>query len=370
MKNFLYKILMIAFLFGFSNIALFAQSPENLDKKQRAKVRNDGNFGTVTLRAAIGFYNFETQYMNPTQGIQRNYSLPFASPIVNVELAIRMGSDKEGYHSVRGAGFHYYTSNTGLFTDMELGVKTMGQDLYPSRYQFSQTGGAGATKGTMDVDLGADQKVSDTVTNTVFDPTQPGAQKDGISLTNRKRYGVVAASYTSVYFNNYYRLTPLNWILNFGKGFSWFDASLGPSLRVNHYTDYGDPVRFLNNINDNTWATLMLVYRQYIQPIDILRLRMHYYYPLVGQIARLVKNNRVNQDEHILDVGVDFYLIKFVYVTVGYEYRYWNASPYAANRLNRSTGADFGNTRDGLELKSRTSGDFYLGVAADLALPL
>lgn len=372
MRNYIKIILSVLLLGNALGVSLHAQMPETLEKKQRRqKVRDDGTYGNVTIRYAIGFYNFETRYASTDGTINRNYTLPNVTPTHNFELAVRLGSDKEGYYQSNGSGFNYYTSNTGLFTDMEIGFKTM-FDGKPNRYNYSQTGGSGATNGTQTVDLGFENEVTEGVFVTEFDATQPSAAADGITAANRQLYGAAAASVTSVYFNNYYRLSPLNWLMNFGSGFKWFDASLGPSLRINRYVDYSDPIRFLENRNDNSWGSFMIGYRQYIQPIDLFRIRTHYFYPLVGQIARALKDSAINHDEHILDIGLDIYLFKQdwfgMFITAGYEYRYWNTSPFASDRFNRSTGSSFSNTRDGLEMKSRESNEIYLGIGLDFII--
>ncbi|MCB1146495.1 MAG: hypothetical protein KDK38_06800 [Leptospiraceae bacterium] len=363
-----FYILTVLTLLSLTGQSITAQDAAELERNQRKKVRKDGTYGTVTLRYTLGFYNFEHNYVNNTIGATRTYSLPTVNLMHGFELAVRLGTDREGYYETDGAGFNYYTSNTGLFTDMEIGMKSF-LDGKPNRYNYQQTGGPGATA-VRTVDLGVEQEITDGVTVTQFDATQASATGDGINLANRKKYGPASAAVTTVYFNNYYRLTPLNYIMNFGSGFKWFDASLGPSLRINRYVDYGDPVRFLENRNDNTFGTFMIGYRQYIQPIDIIRLRTHYFYPFVGALARAMKDSDINHEEHILDVGLDIYVIDFLYLTFGYEYRYWKTNPSYADRFNRSTGTDFSNTRDGFESRDRESGEFYLGLAIDIKIPM
>lgn len=335
----------------------------------RKQSESRSSIGTVTFRMTYGLYDFESIYGNPATDHERIYSLNVGWPMIGGELAVRLGKDKKNYHYDPGAGFSYYRSNRGIFTDFEFGIKSLYNDPQPSSYDLTiKNNGQTDFEGT--VDLGLDQTYTDdttgtTVTTSVFDSSQEAAQKDGITALARSRYGAVSAKATLFYLNTYYHLTPLNYILNFGSDFLWYDASLGPSLRVAHYGDYGDPARMQALNNDNTRASFALVLRQYIQLHSRFRLRAHYYYPFVGELARLFKAPQFNYDEHILDAGVDIYLIKYIYLSFGYEYHLWQINGSSEDRFNQS--GDVISNREGLEIKSRTSGEFYGAIAFEWA---
>ena len=337
---------------------------ENLD------IQKNPTRGTFTLTFSAGLYNFNNKTENPTTNTSRSYTLPFDyTTMLGAELAFRLGKDKEKDHDT-GTGFHYYRSNRGIFTDLEIGFKMQRTENKPSRFTFSETSGGATTE--VPVDLGYD------LTTTAFQAnTEAAAQnmrKAGISPELRQAYGKVSMDSTMFYANTYYHFTPLNFIMNWGSGFRWFDASIGPSLRVWYYKDISDPVRVTIRDDDWTYATLMLVYRQYVQFHPRVRLRTHFYFPALSYFTQLAKSPRFNEMEYILNAALEICAIRVgsvgLIIAGGYEGHWWTANPYSSDRYVR-TGflADNGFADSkfaGFEHKTRTSWEGFASIAAEI----
>lgn len=348
----------------------FSDTEETKQKGQKnLSVTGDKTLGTVTVRLSYGIYNFETLIRNPATQDERRYSL--VDPgwfMIGGEVAVRIGQDKLNFHdNNRETGFIYYRSNRGLFTDMEIGFKTFAKEeksSQPTQYQYTSKN---LGNQTFIVDLGSTQEINGFEV-LLYNPFANNAagQKDGITTSNRLRYGGRAARVSLFYFNNYYHLTPLNYLLNMGSNFLWYDGSLGISLRAFYYSDYSDPERMLENRDDNTNTTFALVLRQYFQLHPRVRLRSHYYYPFVDQFARLLRNSLFNEEEHVFDTGIDIYVIQYLYLTFGYEYHYWRHNPHSPRRFLRYSTAF--TARQGYENILRTSGEFYGGLAVEIPL--
>jgi|JI10StandDraft_1071094.scaffolds.fasta_scaffold34107_4 hypothetical protein len=326
--------------------------------------------GTFTFTMSGGLYNFNNKTTNPQTNTSREYSLPFDyTTMVGYELAFRLGKDKENDDDSK-TGFHYYRSNRGIFTDFELGVKTQRYEDKPSRFTYKETSAAGTSE--VPVDLGYDYTSALFLANNTT-----GAQnlrKAGISPELRSSVGNKSVEVTMVYANTYYHFTPLNYIMNFGSAFRWFDASIGPSFRVWYYQDYSDPVRLTTRNDDWTRATLMAVYRQYIQFHPMVRLRTHFYFPALSYFAELAKSPRFNENEIILNTALEFYVKRFgdfgVIVGVGYEGHWWKANKYSSDRFVR-TGflGDNGFTDQqfsGFEHSTRTSWEAFATLGIEI----
>lgn len=347
-----------------------AKEEASAEKNQKLMVENQKSIGTVTVRMTYGFYNFDSKISNTSLNEERSYSLTLPTQLYGAELAIRLGKDPDKFHSPEGAAFSYYRSNRGLFTDFELGFKTQ-KDDQPSVFDMKKTKNGVQTNST--IDLAPEYTSADFLSGSPTDNVK--RLKDaGISPAFKNSLGPVAAQMTMVYLNSYYHFTPMNFIFNFGSKFRWFDASLGPSLRIWYYTDYSDPMKGFEYNDDNTAATLMLVYRQYIQIHDRVRLRGHYYFPAATMLARSLKSGMLNEEEHILDAGIDIYVYNFLYVTVAYEAHWFKSNPYS-NRRNVTTGFKddsgfFDTNYQGFEKTTRESSEIYFGLAIDVPLKL
>lgn len=326
--------------------------------------------GTITVAFSAGLYNFTNKTENPNTNTSRTYSLPFDglyTTMLGFDAAFRLGRDKDKDHD-SGTGFHYYRSNKGIFTDFEFGAKAQRTENKPSRFDFSESSAAGTTNAA--VDLGAD-----TTTLPASSTAVQNLSKAGISSQLKQAVGTKAAEVTMFYANTYYHLTPLNFILNWGSAFRWFDSSIGPSLRVWYYRDYSDPVRTANRNDDWTYATFMVVYRQYIQFHSLVRLRTHFYFPALSYFTQLAKSPRFNENEFILNTALEFYAIRLgsvgAIVSVGYEGHWWTANPYSTDRYVR-TGFTGDTVTDsvyaGFEHKTRTSWEAFATVAFEFHL--
>lgn len=363
------------------SLPLFAQatddSAEHWEKaKENLKkdTRPDKSWkGTVTVKMTVGLYDFTTYIENPQTQEKRDYSLPIPWPMLGVEVAVRGGRDSRKWHKSDGASFSYYRSNSGFFVDTEFGVRTYcganssnGKEtscLPPSLYTVNvQKPGQAAER--LDIDLAESNffKVDPVFQTEIPLPEPADALKDGITYSQYRKSGRFSAYSTEVYFNNYFHFTPINFIMNFGSAFRWFDLSIGPSLRVFKYDDYSDPQRMLNLPDDNMYATLNIVSRLYIQEpfANRGRLKVQYYWPFYAQIARWMDDKNFNSEEHVVDVAFDLYLIKYIYGTIGYKYNVWV--------INERSGDRFNEFRPGFETKRRTSGEFYGGINIDFAI--
>ncbi|MDZ7343103.1 MAG: hypothetical protein ONA90_01170 [candidate division KSB1 bacterium] len=323
--------------------------------------------GTVTFSISGGIYNFNTRTVNPAQNITRDYSLQLdATTMIGAELAIRVGHDKEKDDD-SGEGFHYYRSNRGIFTDLEVGFKTQRTEDKPSRFNLRQTQGNNTQN--LPLDLGFDY-TTEAFTLSVIPDAQRLAQA-GISPQLRQAVGAKAFEGYMAYANTYYHLTPLNFILNWGSAFRWFDSSLGLSFRLWHYRDYSDPVRTAIRNDDWTRATFMLVYRQYIQFHPKVRLRSHFYFPALSYFAELARSPLFNEKEYILNTALEFYAYRTptggLILSAGYEGHWWFANPYSPDRFVRTGFNQDNNFTNqnyaGFEHRSRSSWEFF-GVVA------
>lgn len=339
-------------------------------ERQYEDINKNPSRGTFTLSLSAGLYNFNTKTENVAKNTTREYSLQLdATTMLGIELAWRLGKDKENDHDT-GKGFHYYRSNRGIFTDFELGVRTQRTEDKPSRFNLKQTVNGVATD--LPLDLGYDYTAAAFLANTEADAQR--LRQAGISPELRQSVGKAAFEGTMVYANTYYHFTPLNFLLNWGSGFRWFDSSIGPSLRVWYYRDYSDPVRISTRNDDWTRATFMIVYRQYIQFHPLVRLRTHFYFPALSFFGEMAKSPYFNEKEYILNTALEFYAIRMneigLIVSVGYEGHWWQANPYSSDRFVR-TGffADSGFTDQnysGFEHRTRTSWEAFATVAAEL----
>ncbi len=326
--------------------------------------------GTFTFTMTGGLYNFNNKTANAQTNTSREYSLPFDyTTMVGYELAFRLGKDKENDDDSK-SGFHYYRSNRGIFTDFELGMKTQRYEDKPSRFTYKETSAAGTSE--VPVDLGYDYTSALFLANSTS--AAQNLRKAGISPQLKQAAGNKSVEVTMVYANTYYHFTPLNFIMNWGSSFRWFDASIGPSFRVWYYQDYSDPVRLTTRNDDWTRATFMVVYRQYVQFHPQVRLRTHFYFPALSYFAELAKSPRFNENEFILNTALEFYVKRFgdfgVIVGVGYEGHWWKANPYNSDRFTR-TGflGDNGFTDQnfaGFEHSTRTSWEAFASLAVEI----
>lgn len=345
-----------------------AKLPET--ERQYEDINKNPTRGTFTFTASAGLYNFNNKIENSAKNTTREYSLQIdATTMLGVELAFRLGHDKEGDHDT-GNGFHYYRSNRGIFTDFELGFKTQRTEDKPSRFNVRQTVNGVSTD--LPLDLGYDYTTAAFLANST--PDAQRLKQAGISPELRDAVGKAAFEGTMVYANTYYHFTPLNFIMNFGSAFRWFDASLGPSFRVWYYRDYSDPVRVTTRNDDWTRATFMIVYRQYVQFHPLVRLRSHFYFPALSFFGELVRSSYFNEKEYILNTALEFYALRSnnigLIVSAGYEGHWWSANPYSSDRFVR-TGflQDSGFTDQnyaGFEHRTRTSWEAFATIAVEL----
>lgn len=338
-------------------------------ERQYEDINKNPTRGTLTFSMSAGLYNFNTRTENTAKNITREYSLQLdATTMLGTEFAFRLGKDKENDHDT-GKGFHYYRSNRGIFTDFELGLKFQRTEDKPSRFDLRQT--TNGVAADLPLDLGYDYTAAAFLANTV--PEAQRLRQAGISPELRQSAGKTAFEGTMVYANTYYHFTGLNALMNWGSAFRWFDASVGPSLRVWYYRDYSDPMRTVTRNDDWTRATFMIVYRQYVQFHPLLRLRTHFYFPALSFFGELAKSPYFNEKEYILNTALEFYAIRFasigLIVSVGYEGHWWRANPYSSDRFVRSGFiGDSGFTDDnykGFEHRTRTSWEAYGTVAAE-----
>lgn len=337
---------------------------ENLD------ISKNPTRGTFTLTFSAGVYNFTNKTENVQTNTSRTYSLPFDyTTMLGMELAFRLGKDKEKDHDT-GNGFHYYRSNRGIFTDFELGFKTQRTENKPARFTYTETKGGVTTE--VPVDLGYDLTTTAFQANTIA--AAQNLRRAGISPELRNSAGKTSFDATMVYANTYYHFTPLNFIMNWGSAFRWFDASLGPSLRVWYYKDYSDPVRITTRNDDWTYSTFMLVYRQYIQFHPKVRLRTHFYFPALTYFTQLAKSPRFNENEYILNTALEFCALRVgsvgLIVSGGYEGHWWVANPYSSDKYVRTgfiTDSGFTDQHNaGFEHRTRTSWEGFATIAAEI----
>ncbi len=339
-------------------------------ERQYEDINKNPTRGTFTFSMSAGVYNFNNKTENVAKNTTREYSLQFdATTMLGMELAWRMGKDKENDHDT-GNGFHYYRSNRGIFTDFELGFKTQRTEDKPSRFNVKQTVNGVATD--LPLDLGYDYTTAAFLANLV--PDAQRLKQAGISPQLRQAVGKSAFEGTMVYANTYYHFTPLNMLMNWGSAFRWFDSSIGPSLRVWYYRDYSDPVRITTRNDDWTRATFMIVYRQYVQFHQLVRLRTHFYFPALSFFGEMAKSPYFNEKEYILNTALEFYAIRFndvgLIISAGYEGHWWQANPYSADRFVR-TGFDLDSgftdqNYAGFEHRTRTSWEAFATIAVEL----
>ncbi|MBX3721564.1 MAG: hypothetical protein KF713_06995 [Turneriella sp.] len=347
-------------LAGTNPVKLPERKYENLD------MNKNPTRGTFTIAVSAGLYNFTNKIENPSTNTSRTYSLAGwdYTTVFGLDLSFRLGKDAEKDHDTK-TGFHYYRSNRGIFTDFELGFKTQRTENKPSRFNYTQTSPSGTTE--VPVDLGYDASLGGGVLGA------QNLQKAGISDALRQGAGKTAAEVTMVYANAYYHFTPLNFIMNWGSGFRWFDASLGPSLRVWYYKDYSDPVRVTTRNDDWTYSTFMLVYRQYIQFHPQVRLRTHFYFPALTYFTQLAKSPRFNEMEYIVNTAIEVVPLRInnvgIIISVGYEGHWWFANQYSSDRYVRTGFAGDGGLTDanysGFEHKTRTSWEAFASIGVD-----
>ncbi|HRP68079.1 MAG TPA: hypothetical protein PLY93_00910 [Turneriella sp.] len=345
-----------------------APSPASKLPKREYKnldISKNPTLGTFTIGFSAGLYNFTTRTENSTLKTTRTYTLDSLdiTALFGLDLAFRLGKDSEDNHDSK-TGFHYYRSNRGIFTDFEIGMKTQKTEEKPTRFNYTESSPSGTT--TIPVDTG-------------YDPTkgfsaikQTNLTNAGISQQLRQSVGSSATEVTMVYASAYYHLTPLNFLLNFGSAFRWFDASVGPSLRVWYYRDYADPVRQAVRNDDLTYSTFMIAYRQYIQFHPKVRLSTRFYFPALTYFTQMAKSGRFNENEYILNATLDIYALRFneigLIISVGYEGHWWYTNPYSSDRFVR-TGFVNDSTTDahyaGYEHKDRTSWEAFATIAID-----
>jgi hypothetical protein len=345
---------------GANPVTLPSRKYENLD------MNKNETRGTFTVAFSAGLYNFTNKTENPGTNTTRSYSLSGwdYTTMFGLDLSFRLGKDKDKDHDTK-TGFQYYRSNRGIFTDFEVGFKTQRTENKPSRFNYSETSSSGIAD--IPVDLGYDGALGTGTT------TAQNLQRAGISDALRQGAGKTAAEVTMVYANTYYHFTPLNWLMNLGPSFRWFDASLGPSFRVWYYKDYSDPVRLTTRNDDWTYSTFMLVYRQYIQFHPQVRLRTHFYFPALTYFTQLAKSPRFNEMEYIVNTAIEIIPLRIhnvgIIVSVGYEGHWWIANPYSQDRFVRTGFSGDGGATDaryaGFEHKTRTSWEGFASLAVE-----
>ena len=329
---------------------------KDASKKHDLEDKNE-YFGSYSLKFTGGFYNYTSTYQNINTGIETTFGLPknlFARVLTyGFELALRMGHDKERNHIADKKGFNYYRSNQGMFTNIEVGFKTFA--FNPGCYQRNDT-----------VYIFDDESPDNQIycNEALFSNSVNGvgtfASLDGVSDEVRTATGNAASKMNLFYLNTYYTATWINYIMNFGKEYKWFDLSLGPSFRMSTYVDYADPVRALGLDDDNSFATIAVVARLYIKLFnERARLKLHYYYPFYAQMARLVfKSKSFNQDEQTFDVGIDIMAIKSksfgLILNGGFESHVWKINQNSNERHNQG--------RPGLVQIDRISKEVYAGL--------
>jgi len=335
-------------------------------KYENEDISKNESRGTVTFAMSAGLYNFTNRIENPQTNVTRTYSLqPIDyTTLLGFDLAIRTGKDKDKHHDSTN-GFSYYRSNRGIFTDIELGSKFQRTEDKPVKFYYTDSSQGG---GEVPVDLGVDPSNSTSQSQ--------NQSKAGISQQLKSSAGTKAAEVTMFYANAYYHLTWINALFNWGHAFRWFDSSLGPSLRVWYYRDYSDPVRITTRNDDWTYATFMIVYRQYIQFHPQVRLRTHFYFPALTYFTELAKSSRFNEKEYILNAALEFYAVRVgpvgAIISVGYEGHWWFVNSLSSDK-NVRTGftGDSGATNAhyaGFEHKNRSSWEAFVSIAFEFRL--
>lgn len=324
--------------------------------------------GTVTFAMSAGLYNFTNKVENPQTNVVRTYSLqPIEyTTLLGFDLAIRIGKDrdKEKHHD-SSSGFSYYRSNRGIFTDLELGSKFQRTEDKPVKFYYTDSALGG---GDIPVDLGFDPATTPATSTQIINQNRAG-----ITSQVRNAVGAKAAEVTMFYANAYYHFTPMNFLFNWGSTFRWFDSSIGPSLRVWYYRDYSDPVRLTTRNDDWTYATFMIVYRQYIQFHPLVRLRTHFYFPALSFFTELARSPRFNEKEYIVNAALEFYALRVgsvgAILSVGYEGHWWVANPYSADKSVRDGFSPAVDARNaGFEHKTRSSWEAFASIAFEFRL--
>lgn len=355
---------------------------EDLMKKQRDKDYGHKPYvGNISLTVSYGLYNFNSEWENKEKQEVRNYFLSYPYPMIGIDLAFRIGQDqsnpkKFGTHET-GPGFHYFRSNDGLFADFEMGARAYGSEANPKFYSYDVYCNGPDKSGCNGKDKMLGNKVqldpelyyydvTDSEGNalyTVYYPTTmipDEAQNDGLTSQQVKKSGRFGSQVFMAYVNTYYHMNFLNYLMTFGYNVNWFDASIGPSLRVAYYNEYSDPVRMERLSDDNTLTTISIVWRQYIQIFRRMRLSARYYWPVFSAISRWTNDVQNNEEEHILNTTIDYSLARYIYFSLGYEYHLWIVNPTAEDRFNRF--------REGYEMTSRTSNEVFASVTFDIPL--
>ncbi len=352
---------------------------ELMDKQRNKDYAEKPYLGNVMFTVSYGLYNYNSEWVNKEKQETRNYYMPIPYPMAGIDLAFRLGKDssnpKQFYTHDEGAGFHYYRSNSGIFTDFEMGVRAYGAETNPGGYSYdvkcdgadkSGCGGKDSLTGQY-VDLNPMNyytDITDADGNTLYTIYRPlnmipsEAKNDGLTAEQVKKSGKVGSQVFMAYLSTFYHVNLLNYLLTFGYNVNWFDASIGPSLRVAYYNEYSDPMRMERLGNDNTLTNISIVWRQYIQIFRRMRLRAHYYWPMFSAISRWTKDVQNNEEEHILNTGIDFSLSRYLFFSIGYEYHFWKVNPAADSRWNVY--------RKGYEMVDRTSNEIYGSVTFDI----
>lgn len=328
-----------------------------LKNRQKKKPKPKPFVGDIAIKLNLGGYDFNSYYNSMTSDQQRRYSLPFPYMMLGWEVAVRMGKDQDKFYQSEGAGFSYYRSNKGFFIDMEIGGRfycgpgNSGESWEcepPQFYSFqSTTGGVADRERTVTLSALDFDPTTNSITSITQTDNEENANLDDVDGNRVALSGNKGSKVTVFYFNNFFHFTALNWLFNFGSTFNLVDVSIGPSLRVARYSDYGDPERMRNRSDDSTIANIDLAMRIYLHvPFtnDRVRLRAHLYYPFYSHIARALKDKNHNNEEYIINSGVDIALLKYLYLGLGYEWHYWKINPLSSRRLNL-TRPDFEHNR-------------------------
>jgi len=360
-------VLFLALLAGGSKTL----SAQTINDTLSSKEKKDpyASVGTITFTIQGGVQNITNYIEKPTTGEKRQIIIDdFGSPLITMILAMRFGTHTEGWENINN-GFRYNRSNKGFFTDFEFGIKTYSfggnsaeYASYPSTFTIKHTGGPNTLPGgytEQQIILGSQEKVGENFVSllpweqvvdgvVVQDPSKY-ADNDyinflGIDTTDAdvrkilESHGVAATKSTTIFFNSYYHFNlfheMFSWIgLNLG---TFFDSSIGLSLRLNKYVDIADFNRFVSYNNDNYGSVLGIISRNYFNFGKKLRWKVSYMFPVVGFFSNKLKGDQMNSEEHILETSVDFYAMPYIYISVGLQYSYFPFNKYHSDYTIRT----------------------------------
>lgn len=346
--------------------------PEGVDKGMDAELER---VGTITFTAQYGVQNITNFLHHPETGEQRQVVIDdYGSGYMTLILSLRFGTHVQGWEDINN-GFRYNRSNKGFFTDFEFGIKTYGFGnaseqfaTNPLSFTMKHTGGPNTLPGGVDehtVTLAERKELGDDIKavfpwqyvdendeiQTIFLYTEDDSYPAGFDTTDDsiqkllESHGPAATKSMTVFINSYYHFNLFHWLFGLvGADLGTvFDSSIGLSLRFNRYVDYTDFNRFVSYNTDNIQPVIGIITRNYINFGKKLRTKLVYMFPVVGFWGNLANRHDINQEEHIAEVAIEYYVMPYIYLSVGAQYSYYpfnDAHPHSKIRNSPEGGDD------------------------------